>query len=84
VLEAQQRAAREKEVDWSRGPPPQPTRDFRVPPEAVGDVLLLWELCQSFGAAMQVCVESVGSRQGWVQVQLSACIVIHTMSLWPL
>ena len=54
VMELRQRAQREREADMARGPAPPASRQFRVPSEAVPELLMTWELCQSFGAALQV------------------------------
>jgi hypothetical protein len=54
VMELRQRAQREREADMARGPCPPASRQFRVPADAVPELLMTWELCQSFGAALQV------------------------------
>jgi hypothetical protein len=44
--EAEARAAAEAAADAQRGAPPLPQRGFRLPMEAVPDLLMVWEFTQ--------------------------------------
>ena len=48
------REAAEAAADAKRGPPPAPSRGFRLPQECVPRMLMVWEFCQVFGDVLQL------------------------------
>lgn len=49
MAKAQEAAARrrqERTAIATRGPPPPLRRDFRLPPELLPDLLMVWDFCQ--------------------------------------
>eukprot|EP00873_Tetraselmis_striata_P020375 jgi/Tetstr1/440639/TSEL_028949.t1 len=43
-----------EDADAARGEPPEPSRPYRLPMSWMGDVIMIWDLTQTFGALMQI------------------------------
>lgn len=52
--ELRSRSKRERAADIERGPPPEPTRSFRLPQQLLPDLLTIWELLQTLAPVLQV------------------------------
>lgn len=55
-VKRESRAKRDREANAVRGPPPEPSRSKRMPPELVPDLIMVWELlhvrCRLYDATL--------------------------------
>eukprot|EP00803_Ostreobium_quekettii_P001610 evm.model.scf_635.6 EVM.evm.TU.scf_635.6 scf_635:48276-49127(+) len=54
VRDVDGKVEREVVLEEARGPPPEPIRDFRVAPDLVGEVLMIWEMLMFFTNIFQI------------------------------